>query len=1765
MITPKGQQRKVVKGRELPVMKVVSLDTAKPIRIASVLPTEKGLVIDYNLSGSISNFVLRSDTTYFVSGAVSFSGTNWVEGGTVVKYANTNSAKLSFDGTVNWPSAQYRPAIFTAADDRTVGEDISGWTNSPTGNLYADVAIESTSISKIENVRVLYASKALRFSGSSTFGLSHAQILNCDTAIDGSGGGRVDTRNILIYNVNNGYKLDNFKAGVEHLTFYGATNFYTTNNITNTCVFATNSILVGVTNINTTFLSTNKTWVYSSAQAGSVFESVGAGGHYLSAGSTNRNTGTTNINYSLLQALKKRTTYPPLVYSGNLPASMFLVEQAYRDTDTPDLGYHYDAIDYALGNANVTNSINLFVKPGTVLGVFNTNSGSSKPGLNINGGSSVLASVGHPHNLNRFVVFNTVQEQPSSSWYPNVTAVVAATNNSATLSAQFRFTEWSMLGTNTPHYLGSKTSESVSVMDNQFRGGMVQSLGPSLNITNSLFERSVLNLGSNASSAYFHNNTFFGGAVTLSTNLSGTWTFLNNFFDQATVTQTGTVSQQTNAYAYHFDITNYSRLTPTNATTDVLMATNMAYVQGVLGSFYIATNSALVNAGGRSATNAGLYHHTTHRSQVKETNSVVDIGFHYVAVNDPEVSKSTMTADASSTITYDGWTAAKAIDGILTDVGWHNHEFGTGEDPAFLRLDMGSAKAVNRVAYLPRDDGPFGDYGRFLEYAIYVTDSFSSDTNNWGSPAAVGTWEWSAGKHREDVYFAPVVGRYVIFRRITAEGHHEEEGDPGYASVDEVWVYEKDGPVVVIDTDGDSLPDYFEDKDGNGGTGTGETSFTATDTDGNGVTDALEDPDGDGLSNLLEYLYGLNPGDNGQTIAVRLAYFPFDATNFVGSAGQLPLQTFNVTNIASWKTNALMIPYGTNQIEVTELLNVDFGGDEVSPKSGYAATGLSGGDFWNATEYFFSGSNLLWSDQTPSPITFDISGGSGAWASGHDDPMMYSFYYGGTMTLTLSNVPAGTHDLYIYAHGDTDANNSAVSVSGYDTQYTSTVSEEWTSTTWTEGWQYVLFSDVVVDGSGIITVVLETDAGWQANLNGFQLVTRTSRTNAARLAYRDTETNGLINLAPAKGSVRFWYKPDWTSSGSGGAGPTNAVRLLDVGQADVGSTNGWWGLFINTNGSELTFGASTNGASTNFVTGSITNWASNAWHQVVITYDSSSSALYLDGALSASGSGVSRIPPAGVRATYGLNVGGDSDSSQVALGQFEELETFNYLLTTNQIATDYANALALDTDGDGLTDFFEDRYGFNPLVWNDPNADTDYDGRSDLQEQGDGTDPTSALSVISVRLAYFPFDSTNFAGSAGQLPVYFTNVTNIASWKTNAVKRLNDTPVLDLINLNFGDSWSNKVGLAATGLATNDYWNGYSYPFQSLVTVTNLRYSDSNVSAVSVTVTNAAGQWGNGGLPDAMYETFIYSWNTDPITVTLSNLTAGTYDIYLYGHGDYDAYNDIFSVTVGSTNYGNQSTTTNSDWNSSTWLEGRQYVVFRNVAITNGGSPMVITSSKGGGTEACINGLQLVRKTPTRLAYREAETNGNANVNLAKGSVLFWHKPDWSNTNSGGSGPGTESALLRVGIISNWWGINVTSNGAQLQFGACTNGVSTNYIALGLTNWVSNVWHQVAITYSSTNTILYIDGQSVASGNGISRYPSAAHRSSGGLNVGSDSISSWMAFGQFEELETFNYVLSAGDILSSYQAGDALIHPPPVHNPAIGVRITRPRSGAIIP
>ncbi|MBC7078255.1 MAG: hypothetical protein H5T92_08125 [Synergistales bacterium] len=98
------------------------------------------VAVDYEIESGLTDFTFQSDTTYYVTGTVYLYGTTRWEGGAVVKFApDPSQLCLCAKGPQQWQTDPYRPVIFTARDDDTVGERIAESTGNPSG-YYAKVA-----------------------------------------------------------------------------------------------------------------------------------------------------------------------------------------------------------------------------------------------------------------------------------------------------------------------------------------------------------------------------------------------------------------------------------------------------------------------------------------------------------------------------------------------------------------------------------------------------------------------------------------------------------------------------------------------------------------------------------------------------------------------------------------------------------------------------------------------------------------------------------------------------------------------------------------------------------------------------------------------------------------------------------------------------------------------------------------------------------------------------------------------------------------------------------------------------------------------------------------------------------------------------------------------------------------------------------------------------------------------------------------------------------------------------------------------------------------------------------------------------------------------------------------------------------------------------------------------------------------------------------------------------------------------------------------
>jgi hypothetical protein len=178
---------------------------------------------------------------------------------------------------------------------------------------------------------------------------------------------------------------------------------------------------------------------------------------------------------------------------------------------------------------------------------------------------------------------------------------------------------------------------------------------------------------------------------------------------------------------------------------------------------------------------------------------------------------------------------------------------------------------------------------------------------------------------------------------------------------------------------------------------------------------------------------------------------------------------------------------------------------------------------------------------------------------------------------------------------------------------------------------------------------------------------------------------------------------------------------------------------------------------------------------------------------------------------------------------------------------------------------------------------------------------------------------------------------------------------------------------------------------------------------------------------------------------------------------------------------------------------------------------------------------------PAWLQFPIQESDGTTNLCLTNGTVTFWFAPgSWSGTNAGGTGPGEYGRLLEVGGYTanssfGWWSLYTDNGATNLYFSTQTNDLSGSvhtFIATPI-SWTTNYFHFVALTYSATNTALYLDGVLATNGPGLTVYPNP-NAVGNKFYIGSDSNGVYQAHGLFNDLETYNVSLPGSTIAQMF-------------------------------
>jgi hypothetical protein len=1078
-----------------------------------------------------------------------------------------------------------------------------------------------------------------------------------------------------------------------------------------------------------------------------VYETAVGGHYYLPTNSPCLMAGTGTIDPALRGLLSVQTTRVPMVYSDTTitgPANFTPI--VTRDTNNaPDLGYHYDTLDYLFGGCDVAS--NLTFTAGTAVGWFRTSSGYNAQvghGLHLQDGVT-LSFNGKLEAPCYWMRLNLVQEQDLTAGY--------GPGGITTGEAALYYNDPSLM-TKATVKASFLQSGALAWMDNAFRDDLGNLLCHFSNsefyncglgcymssyfLTNCLFIRANVGVWEGADNNEFHiqNCTFKGGYIYMtpywsSTNIptgAFTYTIKQTVLDGAELIN-GNYGANTNLTSYDYNAYIGSSPFPFSGGHDVVVTNGFNWQTGWLGDYYLPPNSPLINAGGTNADQVGLYHFTTQTNQIKETNSVVDIGYHYVATD-----ANGNSVDSNNDGTPDYKTDANGNG--LKDNGeqaWGNPPVITGQ-PVNLTLVTGQnatntvqcasvvpvacqwyftnailASATNASLVLtniqPTKAG---------NYFVIVTNIFGAATSSIAQVLVVSQTEDSDYDGRNN-------GQELIDGKDPFDSNSVLPSRLGYWQFDNTntWtgfsgqlplvatnltgVGSWNTNAVLIDSTNLAILAYRDvETNGNANinlrTGTVRFWFKPDWSTGSGAltnggrfleVGAQGEPGG-------WWAMGLTPDGSGIYLATQ------SPTNQAGVCSSDNTWTvYSSTNLTNWTA--------------VDTVTLDANGN-----GSFTDNGISG-----LTNKFYRLSNAVGTSQV---IGFERI---------HVGPAVNTNtpYYrhvadqfiqvqGEVNTLTnafaQSVLPSGVYYMkysssqwQMYTNlGETWSQNTTLELgtSGFianpttntfDINFAGLISEQPISISLTNP-SY----DTPISSSRPLHGGLVSTLGYPINLVPPEQLTYIYIWDVQIQNYRVPMYYGGDSFYPAG-----WYEAD---------GETLTTEpIIEIGSGfwalNDGSVPVWTQPGYQSSSGQapiLSVSAVTSNAFTFNIQGAylITNasvaisWPSDTWHQVVAAYSSTNVALYLDGQVVAgNGLGITIYPDATTRAK-GFSVGATRSGNLQSKGVFDELETFNYPLSTEDIAANYAAAMLLDSDGDEIPNILENQLGLNPYSYNSANG-----------------------------------------------------------------------------------------------------------------------------------------------------------------------------------------------------------------------------------------------------------------------------------------------------------------------------------------------------------------------------------------------------------------------------------------------------------------------------
>ena len=502
------------------------------------------------------------------------------------------------------------------------------------------------------------------------------------------------------------------------------------------------------------------------------------------------------------------------------------------------------------------------------------------------------------------------------------------------------------------------------------------------------------------------------------------------------------------------------------------------------------------------------------------------------------------------------------------------------------------------------------------------------------------------------------------------------------------------------------------------------------------------------------------------------------------------------------------------------------------------------------------------------------------------------------------------------------------------------------------------------------------------------------------------DENGRVSIpSDASGALRWWVRPYWTS----GAGYVAPATLLEMDAVSGRESAYAWSLQVGADGNTISLLTQT-GAGVKEVLQTPISWLAGTSHSLVLDFSSQSTALFLDGALVAQGTGVASVPPSVGELILGSTLAGTNPAG----ADYDEFYSFGSWLSESDVSFYYRmNA---------------PEAALGPI--------------SELSSRGS---PLASPQMESIRTPGNVYDPNSAAPCSPGGPVYITNVT--ATLQPNGLTSMQFDifggengilyDIMSTTNLADGPvdyswSWAGQGLTCSSVLLTNQPPGQAYYVLEQPAETLTVAWGDNTYgeSDVPAGLTNAVAVAAGGYFSLALRaDGTVIGWGDD--TTNQTNIPSGLSNVVSIAAGQYHGLALLSNGTV-------------TNWGS--YYDGTNYYAVTNYSIAS-------------------------RPPASNVVAVSAGLEHDLAL-MSNGTVVSWGLP-WADANwvpanltgvqAIGAGWYFNSALLTKGIVTNWgdsfsnFGWNLTTVPGDLTNAVAISANGYNAMALR-PNGTVEVW-----------------------------------------------------------------------------------------------------------